>query len=267
MGEILNEKFGGKTLDGWQGYINTSLKKTVESTLDSAARIAAYKNAVPPDVFKKTLKAWYGFGEAHLSYWSKIAENADLFKQHVNILPASPRSLYELAAIDRGLFDEFVESGKIKPSLTVEGIKSLKTEGGKLKSYLFKFADSPDYLEICKMADTIKKEPGLSADEVILKLAKWVKEEGLEIQPKSKPKATPKPVVNDDDDDDKPFVTPEGIEVHKPLPKAALTRATALQMFGIYLDKPLDNLAVERALTAQAGDDDELLKALEVILS
>ena len=114
MNEITTEKFGGKTLDSWQGFINTSLKKTVEATLETAKRIAAYKAAVSDDMFKTTLKTWYGFGAAHLSYWAKIDETAPLFKEHIDILPASPRSLYELAAIDRKVFDELIEAGKIK---------------------------------------------------------------------------------------------------------------------------------------------------------
>jgi hypothetical protein len=41
----------------------------------------------------------------------------------------------------------------------------------------------------------------------------------------------------------------------------------ALALFGIFINKPLDNMAVERALVAIAGEDEVLLVALEVILS
>lgn len=270
MSEITNEKFGGKTLDGWQSFINTGLKKTVEATLDSASRIAAYKKAVAPEVFKSTLKQWYGFGDAHLSYWAKIDENMDRFKEHISILPAAPRSLYELAAIEQPVFKELVESGKIKPSLTVENIKELKASGGKLKTFLLKFSSSPDYLEICRKADALKAQD-LTVDEVIHQLAKWVREE-LKIKPEAKlsPKQVHAPApqlkIDDDDDDDDEVPNPQVVPKIELLPKK-MTHAEAYASFGIYLDKPLDNLAVERALTAQAGDDDVLLQALEVILN
>jgi hypothetical protein len=276
------EKFGGKTLTSWHSFINTGFKKTVETTLDSASRISTYKDAVPADVFKKTMKEWYGFSEAQLSYWAKIAENTDMFKEHINILPASPRSLYELGTLDKDVFQELIDTGKIKPSLTVEGIKELKAEGGKLKAFLLRFAQSPDYLEVCRMSDFYRRDTTLTTDEVIFKLASWIKEEGIEVPSKVKPKIAAKPAVAndsddfDDDDDDRPSpwgnLNAQG-EVW-PQPKAkesevilAMSRENAYAVFGVYFNKPLDNMAVERALTAQAGDDEKLLKALEVIIS
>ena len=254
-----DSKFAGKTLTSWHSFINTGFKKTVETTLDSASRISTYKDAVPADVFKKTMKDWYGFSEAQLSYWAKIAENIDMFKEHINVLPASPRSLYELGTLDKDVFQELIDTGKIKPSLTVEGIKELKAEGGRLKAFLLRFAQSPDYLEVCRMSDFYRKDTMLTTDEVVFKLATWIKDEGIEVPSKVKPKIAAKPAAAE-----KPHVV-DNVEVYES--EKPMTRLAALAVFGIHIDEPLNNMAVERALTAQAGDDENLLKALEVIIS
>lgn len=277
--KIAEQKFGGKTLAAWQGFINTSLKKTVEATFDSAKRISAYKAVVDDDTFKTTMKEWYGFTASHISYWSKISENADRFEKHIQILPASPRSLYELSAIEPVVFEELVSAGKIKPSLTVESIKELKVSGGKIKTFLLKYADSEDYLDICRESDRLKAQD-LTADEHIKQLAAWIRTNKIKV-----PAAEPKPVIlkpgqtarDDDDDDDDADYRPSSrgnFNATSELPKIkegevllAMSRENAYAMFGVYLNKPLDNMAIERALIAQAGDDESLQRALEVILS
>jgi len=278
--KVAEQKFGGKTLAAWQGFINTSLKKTVEATFDSAKRISAYKAAVDDDTFKATMKEWYGFTASHISYWGKISENAERFEKHIQILPASPRSLYELSAIEPAVFEELVTAGKIKPSLTVESIKELKASGGKIKTFLLKYSDSEDYLDICRESDRLKTQD-LTADEHIKLLATWIRTNKIKA-----PAAEPKPVMpkpgqtapdgigndiyddDDDDDDDWPDVpvTPQP-KIKEGEVLLAMSRENAYAMFGIYLNKPLDNMAVERSLIAQAGDDESLQHALEVILS
>jgi hypothetical protein len=290
--KIAEQKFGGKTLAAWQGFINTSLKKTVEATFDSAKRIAAYKAVVDDDTFKTTMKEWYGFTASHISYWAKINENAARFEKYIQILPASPRSLYELSAIEPVVFEELVTAGKIKPSLTVESIKELKASGGKIKTFLLKYSDSEDYLDICRESDRLKAEE-LTADEHIKQLATWIRANKIKAPAKEAP--APKktiPVFAEDDDglesenyegfnDDDDFSEDyEGFNDDNadmagwamPNPREgevllAMTRENAYAMFGIYLNKPLDNVAVERALIAQAGDDESLQRALEVIAS
>ena len=273
--EIVEQKFGGKTIPGWISYINTSLKKTVEATFDSAKRITAFKNSVSDEVFKEVMKTSYGFTASHISYWSKISENAERFEKHIQILPASPRSLYELSAIEPNVFEELVTAGKIKPSLTVESIKELKASGGKIKTFLLKYADSEDYLDICRESDRLKTED-LTADEHIKQLATWIR--ANKIKAPAKEAFVPKvelPIMvddsleaddgSDDFDDDEPVWTmPKSKEGEVLL---AMSRENAYAMFGIYLNKPLDNMAVERSLIAQAGDDESLQRALEVILA
>lgn len=278
--KLAEQKFGGKTLAAWQGFINTSLKKTVEATFDSAKRIAAYKAAIDDDTFKATMREWYGFTASHISYWSKISENAERFEKHIQILPASPRSLYELSAIEPVVFEELVSAGKIKPSLTVESIKELKASGGKIKTFLLKYADSEDYLDICRESDRLKTED-LTADEHIKALATWIRANKIKA-PVAEPKPVkPKPgqtapdgIGNDIYDDDESEEDEDTDEPVWSLPKVkegevllAMSRENAYAMFGIYLNKPLDNVAVERALIAQAGDDEFLQQALEVILN
>lgn len=283
--EIVEQKFGGKTIPGWISYINTSLKKTVEATFDSAKRITAFKNSVSDEVFKEVMKTSYGFTASHISYWSKISENAERFEKHIQILPASPRSLYELSAIEPVVFEELVSAGKIKPSLTVESIKELKASGGKIKTFLLKYADSEDYLDICRESDRLKTQD-LTADEHIKQLATWIRANKI----KAPAKEAPAPKVVDlsvpddykdeideeDDDDDRPSpwgnLNAQGEAWPQPKSKEgevllAMSRENAYAMFGVYLNKPLDNVAVERALIAQAGDDESLQRALEVILS
>lgn len=276
------EKIGGKSLDGWQSFISTSLKKTVEATLDSASRIAKYRaSGVSDDVFKETMKAWFGFTASHISYWSKINDSMPRFKDNMGILPASPRSLYELSAFDDDVWDELKATGQIKPSLTVEGIKELRASGGLLKKYLAKYADSPDYLEICRQADTLKAT-GLVGQPLVDALHNWCRDFKPEMPAKLKPKVVPvKPgqmapdgvggdiydESEDESEDDEPDVV-----VYNTPPKTISgelvqvpNKLEAFRMFGIYINKPLDNMAVDRALEAQAGDDDLLLQALEVI--
>lgn len=275
--KLAEQKFGGKTLAAWQGFINTSLKKTVEATFDSAKRISAYKAAVDDDTFKATMKEWYGFTASHISYWSKISENAERFEKHIQILPASPRSLYELSAIEPAVFEELVSAGKIKPSLTVESIKELKVSGGKIKTFLLKYSDSEDYLDICRESDKLKAQD-LTADEHIKLLATWIRANKIKAPIKEPPAVKPTlPVmVNDnleaEDDgsddfyeDDEPMWVPPKIKEGEVL--LAMSRENAYAMFGVYLNKPLDNMAIERALIAQAGDDESLQRALEIVLS
>jgi len=274
--KIAEQKFGGKTLAAWQGFINTSLKKTVEATFDSAKRISAYKAAVDDDTFKATMKEWYGFTASHISYWSKISENAERFEKHIQILPASPRSLYELSAIEPAVFEELVSAGKIKPSLTVESIKELKVSGGKIKTFLLKYSDSEDYLDICRESDKLKAQD-LTADEHIKQLATWIRANKIKAPAKEAPAVKPTlPTMVDDnleaddgsddfDEDNEPVWVPPKIKEGEVL--LAMSRENAYAMFGVYLNKPLDNMAIERALIAQAGDDESLQRALEVILS
>lgn len=274
------EKIGGKSLDGWQSFIGTSLKKSVESTLDTAVRIAKYRaSGVSDDVFKETMRLWFGFTASHISYWSKINDSMPRFRDAMALLPATPRSLYELAAFDDDVWEELKAANQIKPSLTVEGIKELRASGGLLKKYLAKYADSPDYLEICRQADTLKAT-GLVGQPLVDALHNWCKDFKPEMPTKLKPKVAPVKAdgpANDfsnlEDDDEEPEEDGLGNEVVYNTPPKAIkgelvqvpNKLEAFRLFGIYINKPLDNMAVERALEAQAGDDDLLLQALEVI--
>ena len=269
-------KVGGKTPEAWKGYIATGLKKTVDATLDTAKRIAAYRAVVEDTAFKNDMKEWFGFSLSHLSYWAKISDTLPRFESAINLIPASPRSLYELAAFNEEDWNNLVANGQIKPSLTVEGIKELKATGGVVKQFLLKYGESPDFFDINRKAQEFQAQ-GMTGKEVVGAMTKWLKENPPERPPaKLTPKQTP---VKDDQpandfsdlEDDENFSPPVYAQGAKPiagtLVEARPNKMEALALFGIFINKPLDNMAVERALIAIAGDDETLLVALEVILS
>jgi len=274
-------KVGGKTPDMWRGYISTGLKKTVDATLDTAKRIAAYRAVVDDVTFKNDMIAWFGFSLSHLSYWSKINDSLPRFESAVNLIPASPRSLYELAAFNEEDWQALVANGQIKPSLTVEGIKELKASGGIVKQFVNKFGESPDFFDISRKAQEYQAQ-GMTGKEVVAAMTKWVKDNPPErppakLEPKAKAKATKVDdnlAANDGSDDfdeGEDFSPPVYAQGTKPIAGTLVeprpNKMEALALFGIFINKPLDNVAVERALVAIAGDDETLLVALEVILS
>jgi hypothetical protein len=168
-------KVGGKTPEAWKGYIATGLKKTVDATLDTAKRIAAYRAVVEDVTFKNDMKEWFGFSLSHLSYWAKISDTLPRFESAINLIPASPRSLYELAAFNEEDWAALVANGQIKPSLTVEGIKELKAAGGVVKKFLLKYGESPDFFDINRKAQEFQAQ-GMTGKEVVTAMTKWLKE-------------------------------------------------------------------------------------------
>jgi hypothetical protein len=272
-------KVGGKTPEAWKGYIATGLKKTVDATLDTAKRIAAYRAVVEDTTFKNDMKEWFGFSLSHLSYWAKISDTLPRFESAINLIPASPRSLYELAAFNEEDWAALVANGQIKPSLTVEGIKELKATGGVVKQFIHKYGESPDFFDINRKAQEYQAQ-GMTGKEVVAALTKWLKENPPErppakLVPKQAPVKDDLPANDfsaiDDGDEKEDFSPPVYVQGAKPiagtLVEARPNKMEALALFGIFINKPLDNLAVERALVAIAGDDETLLVALEVILS
>jgi hypothetical protein len=273
-------KVGGKTPEAWKGYIATGLKKTVDATLDTAKRIAAYRAVVEDTAFKNDMKEWFGFSLSHLSYWAKISDTLPRFESAINLIPASPRSLYELAAFNEEDWNTLVANGQIKPSLTVEGIKELRATGGVVKQFLLKYGESPDFFDINRKAQEFQAQ-GMTGKEVVTAMTKWLKENPPERPPAKlaskavQPEKSTGPANDfsdlEDDDEEEDFSPPVYAQGAKPiagtLVEARPNKMEALALFGIFINKPLDNMAVERALVAIAGDDETLLVALEVIMS
>ena len=237
-----------KNLEQWQSYIGTSLKKTAEATLETAERIDKFKLDSSESDFKDNMKKWFGFGATHLSYWSKIHMNYERFSSNINIIPSSTRTLYELSSIEDELWNELIQSKSIKPSITVEEAKILKSSGGVAKRLAAKYSDSPDYLEISNKVKELKKSTG-DNKELKAEFNKWLKanppEECEEITEEVKEKE----------------VNP------KPKKESRMSIEDAYKQFGIFVDKPIKNLRILK-LMHQLSDEDQtgnLERAIEVI--
>lgn len=245
-----------KTPAKWQEYIGTSLRKTAEATLDTAKRIAEYRISVEEDEFNKSMKQWFGFSPSHLSYWSKIADSLPRFEEHCDKLPASPRTLYELSGIDDDLWDEFIETGEINPSVTVDGAKSLKVNGGLKKATANKYGDADNFLEIMQKLDEIMSQANSIKDAKKL-IGKWIKENP--------------PLYPEDEEDieDAEVIEhePQESKTAKEAGISSQTRVKCLALFGIYVDKPIIDKDVLTLLDKMAGNDETKLAAIETLES
>ena len=254
----------------WQSYISTSLRKTAEATLSTAKRIAEYKASTDDDMFVKTMREWFGMSPAHLSYWSKINEALPRFEANINVLPASTRTLYELSSIDDMLWDEFIESGDINHSLTVEGAKSLKVSGGVKKAIAAKYADADNYLEIMQQFDIIR-ETAASIKDAKKALTKWLKDNPAQFVP-SEPEESYYPDQNGPEESYYPDQNEPEESATKVAPKvipatSEALRTKCLAMFGIYVDKPIVDKDFLTFLDRQAGSDEAKLAAIETLES
>jgi len=243
-----------KSLTKWESYIGVALKKTAESTLETARRINSFKEDIDSEEFKTCMANWFGFGSTHLTYWSKIHNASERFSDNIELLPGSTRTLYELASIDDELWNELVEAGDIKPSLTVESTKNLKLSGGAVKALSAKYAEAYNYLEICNKLNQIKSGTNSVAE------LKQVFKEWIKLNP-------PDWKEEEEDEDEDPIEGDynECTEVVDPvvLPKKP-SREDAYALFGIHMDKKIANLEILRLLNKLA-DNSELEDAVLVI--
>ena len=234
-----------KSLQQWESYIGSSLKKTAEATLETAQRISKFKSDVEPDQFKLNMKEWFGFSATHISYWNKIHDNMERFQDNIECIPASTRSLYELSSMDDDLWNEVINSGDINPSLTVEDVKNLKLSGGIIKKLSAKYSDAHNYLDICNKLKELKRDTD-SVVELKKEFATWLKE-------------NPADWIEDEEAIDGEY------EEVPTLPKSKkMSREVAYSLFGIHMDSKLENLEISRLLR-QLADNDELEEAIEVI--
>ena len=174
-----------KSLTQWQRYIGTSLRKTAEATLETAKRIAEYRETTKEDDFNKHMKEWFNFSPSHLSYWTKINEALPRFQENIDKLPSSMRTLYELSNIKDDLWQEMIDEGKLSPSLTVEGVKQFKVDGNALKKLSEKYSDADNYLEIMQAAAEMRA--GKTKQEFQKEFDKWIKENPPEYTEEVKP--------------------------------------------------------------------------------
>ena len=240
-----------KSPEQWQSYIGTALKKTAEATLDTAKRLAEYRASVEEDVYQTTLKEWYNFSPSHLSYWAKIAENLPRLEQHIDCIPGSPRALYELSNMSDQLWSEFVQTGDITPSLTVEGIKALKTRGGFKETVASKYSEADNYLEIMQQISALQEQHANDISKVKEAFEKWIK---------ANPPQYPEEVIEE------PVKEKPESKVVEVLPKTTThARVQALAAFGIFTDKPIVDKEILTFLDKLAGNKENLLHAIEVL--
>jgi len=256
-----------KTDEAWKGYIATGLRKTAEATLDTAKRIASFKaNMSKPEEFQSKMDEWFNMSAAHLSYWSRINENMPRFLENIAVLPASTRTLYELSALDDSLWDELVQTGKIKTSLTVDQAKDLKTDGGIRKKVMAEYGDADNYLDIINKLNSLLENTG-NIPEAITEFSAWIIDNPAEYDTLEV--------------DDEPLVEPEVVKevTGELLPKATATpvkaavvtgptpelRAKCLALFGIYTHKTIVDDEVLRFLDRQAGSDEAKLAAISTL--
>jgi len=260
MSQELIEKPKKKTFAQWEGYIGTSLKKTAEATLETAKRIAEFKTATPDDQFVKKMKVWYQMSPAHLSYWAKIAESMPRFLEHTGKLPASTRTLYELSSVKDDLWNEFIETGDINPSLTVEGAKSLKVSGGFKKSTANKYAEADNFLEIMQELDKLMQE----SDSVIdakKALIKWLKKNPPEYH-----EDEVETLEKKDSALSKMVDSKTSISTTEKVPgTSSQTRVKCLALFGIFVDKPIYDKDILTCLDKMAGSDELKLAAIATL--
>jgi len=239
-----------KSLTKWESYIGVALKRTAESTLETAKRINAFKEDINTEEFKSSMADWFGFGSTHLTYWSKIHNASERFSDNIELLPGSTRTLYELASIDDELWNELIEAGDIKPSLTVESTKNLKLSGGAIKALSAKYAEAYNFLDICNALNKIKSETNSIAE------LKQVFKEWIKLNP---------PDWKEDDEEPIDGEYEEVEKVEKAKPKSTgLNKEEAYALFGIYMDKKITNLEVLKLLN-QLADTEELEDAIMVI--
>ena len=235
-----------KSLQQWESYISSSLKKTAEATLETAQRINRFKADVEPDQFKLNMKEWFGFTATHISYWNKIHDNMERFQDNIECIPASTRSLYELSSMDDDLWNEVINSGDIKPSLTVEDVKNLKVSGGIVKKLSAKYSDAYNYLDICNKLNELKRNTE-SVVDLKKEFTKWIKENPADMR-----------------EDEEEVIEGDYEEVKtKPISKK-MTKQDAYALFGIHMDKRITNIEVLKLLN-QLADSEELEAAMKVI--
>ena len=254
----LNNVVKKKTIAQWQSYIGTSLRKTADATLDTAKRVAEYKLAVAEAEFNKSMKEWFGMSPSHLSYWAKINEQLPRFVETTAALPASSRTLYELAGLDDSLWDELVETGDINPAVTVEGAKNLKVNGGIRKATMNQYGEADNFLEIMqKLDELMHNATSVTAAKKALKI--WLKE-------------NPPQFYEEEDEEVLESSAPATESPAKPTTKeikgtSSQLRVKCLGMFGIFVDKPIIDKEFLTFLDRQAGSDESKLAAIATLES
>lgn len=248
-----------KSENQWHDYIGTSLRKTAEATLETAKRIAEYRASIEEDQFNKKMKEWFGFTPTNLSYWKSINLAIERFQNSVDVLPSSPRTLYELSGIKDELWDELVETRDIHPSITVENAKNLKTSGGIMRKISDKYAEANNYLEIMQSAKEIKDNCN-TIKEFQKEFNKWLKDNPADFDTESEDDD----IIEGEYTESSPKSESKS-ESEVPSGTSSATRAKCLALFGIYIDRPIVDKDVLTLLDKMAGNDETKLAAIETL--
>jgi len=255
-----------KSLTQWNDYIGNSLRKTAEATLETAKRIAEYRESEEEDVFINNMRKWFNFSPTNLSYWKSINDSIERFESSTKYLPSSTRTLYELSNIKTELWEELLESNDISPSMTVEQAKTLKTNGGIRKKISEKYVEADNYLEIMEQAKEFKDNT-ITLAAFIEEFDEWLKENPptydiIDQKIKDEESGVVKTVTKSEIDEDKEIEEAEFEEIPK---TGKEMRVKCLAMFGIYIDKPITNSSFLEFLENEAGDSDVKAKAIKLL--
>jgi len=251
-----------KKPEAWYAYINTSLRKTVTATLDTAERIGRYRDNAEPNEFQANMTKWFGMSSSQTSYWLRINDALPRFNVAVKQLPSSQRTLYELSAIDDDLWYELVDTNAIKPTLTVEQAKKLKTDGGILKKVMKEYGEADNFFDISnKLKDimAVSNTPKAGITEFNI----WLKDNP--------------PEFSDSDDEIEaeedgamdgeyiPAETSTKVKKEKVVGASKELRVKCLGLFGIFVDKPIVDEDVLKFLDKLAGGDEAKIAAVETL--
>jgi len=126
-----------KTRRQWAKEITTAVGDYREAAIEIGRLLVAAKDALPHGDFEKMVKAELPFEPSTARKFMAIAEDprlADSNRSHVNDLPASYGTLYELTKLDDGTFGDALKAGKISADMTRADVGRIKRAAAQASS-------------------------------------------------------------------------------------------------------------------------------------
>jgi phage N-6-adenine-methyltransferase len=106
-----------KTVEEWAGEVRSELRKTVHSIIATGKKLNEALDNIPHGS-KAAFYELLPFSETTAKYFRAIAADERILnRQHVDELPASWGTLYELALLDDARWGQLEDAGKITPEL------------------------------------------------------------------------------------------------------------------------------------------------------
>jgi hypothetical protein len=132
-----------KTVTEWRTYITEPWQNAVDSIIETGRRLLEAKDGVEYGEWGKIFKNNKPFSVVTAKKLICIAEHPVLSnRSHVNGLPPSWGTLYELSQIPEPLMLQMLEEGKIHPELTRREAEQLKNWEEQIKTQLLVIENS-----------------------------------------------------------------------------------------------------------------------------